>query len=222
MPRHVTNLSELPSSGQDLNEAFRKIEQSAPCSSALDFGRAILSGKGQLDAAFSSLVMLRKGTLVLVTPEGIRLDLAAGQIATLPSGALDWRADQADCVIVILRGDNPVLALQALDLSHPLSPGGAPNAALLDTPMPETKRHTFFEQGKLSWGLWSATPYLRRGTPCAHTEITWLTRGSMALTGAGGDSAHFATGDICAVCAGAEVSWQNAEYIEKFWLIRSE
>ncbi len=222
MPRHVANLGELPASRGDMQDAFRRIRQAAPCTPALDFGRAILGGKGRFNAACVSLVLLRKGMLDLAIPDGTRLILVAGQIATLPAGALIWQADQADCVIVILREDNPDLALQALDLSHPLTPGGAPTAALLDTPMPETKRHTFFEQGKLSWGLWSATPYLRRVTPYDYTEIMWVTRGSMTLTDAAGNSAGFAAGEIGAACAGAEVSWQNREYIEKFWLIRSE
>lgn len=179
-------------------------------------------GKGLRRSAFSSLVMVRRSTLKLADADGSSLSLISGQVATLPASELTWFAEEADCVIVTLRADNPDLALEALDLMHPLSPGGAPNVALLDTPIPKTQRHTFFERGKLSWGLWSATPYRRHVTAYGFTEIMWVSRGSASLTDAAGESARFEAGEICVACAGAEVAWENVDYIEKFWLIRME
>ena len=221
MLKNVVNLGALPSCASDLEIAFQIIDATTPAKEPFGFGRALLSGNEKSSAnPFSSVILLRAGTLTLKSTDGTTISLEKGEAANLPAGELVWSADNADCVILVLRQDNPELKLSKLNLDQPMSPGGAPNPALLTTPAPQTTRYEFFEQDKISWGVWATSPYARHPLQYTFAEVMMLSKGEVTLAN-DEDSATFVTGDIFLVQPGACVSWQNTVDLEKFWLIRS-
>ena len=222
MLRNVINLGAEPSCASDLGEAFRVIGSATPTTEPFGFARALLSGEGaNAESPFSSIILLRDGTLTLQDADGTVIPLLKGEVATLPAGPLSWSAETADCVILLLSEDNPQLALSKLDLDHPMSPGGAPNAALLTTPAPQTLRHEFHDQDALSWGIWATTPYARRPITYSFAELMMLRRGEVILSNPEEGSVTFRAGDIFLVRPGAIASWDNPIDLEKFWLIRT-
>ncbi|MFD1326353.1 cupin domain-containing protein [Mycoplana ramosa] len=222
MLRNIINLGTEPSCAADLGEAFRAIGSATPANEPLGFGRALLSGAGaDAESLFSSIVLLREGALTLKDADGTEIGLRKGDAASLPAGRLSWRAEAADCVIVLLRQDNPPLALSRLDLDHPMSAGGAPNAALLTTPAPQTSRHEFHDQGALSWGIWATTPYARHPITYSFTELMMLRRGEVILANPEEGSVTFRAGDIFIVRPGAIAGWDNPSDLDKFWLSRT-
>lgn len=222
MLRNVINLGTEPSCASDLGEALRAIGSAAPTNEPFGFGRALLSGDGAgAESPFSSILLLRDGALTLKDPDGTVIALHKGEAACLPAGQLSWCAEAADCVILLLRQDNPQLVLSKLDLDHPMSPGGAPNAALLTTPAPQTLRHEFHDNDALSWGIWATTPYARRPITYSFAELMMLRRGEVVLSNPEEGSATFRAGDIFLVRPGAIAGWDNPIDLEKFWLIRT-
>ncbi len=222
MLNNVIDLGAVPSCASDLEEALRSIGLAAPANDPFDCGRALLTGEGaDAEIPFSSIIILRDGALTLKDAAGNAVSLRKGEIATLPAGRLSWSADGADCVILLLRQDNPQLALSKLDLDHPMAPGGSPNPALLTTPAPQTLRHEFHDGDAASWGTWSTTPYARRPLTYSYSELMMLRRGEVTLANPEEGSLTFRAGDIFLVRPGATVSWDNPTDLEKFWFIRS-
>ncbi len=221
--KNVINLGTEPACASELGKVFRAIHDATPTTSPLGFGRAQLSGQGT-DAIcpFSSVILLRSGILVLNDNSGTTISLGKGEAATLAPGALSWNAEAADCVILMLRQDNPQVALAKIDLDHPMVSGGAPNAAFLTTPMPQTKRHEFHDAGALSWGIWATTPYARRPITYSYSEVMMLRKGDVTFTNPDGESERFHAGDVFIVQTGAVASWDNHSDVEKFWLIRTQ
>ncbi|MGH6763634.1 MAG: cupin domain-containing protein [Phyllobacterium sp.] len=222
MLRNVVNLGAEPSCASDLEKALRAIGLATPSTEPVGFGRALLSGEGtNAESLFSSVIMLRDGALTLKDADGTVISLHKGEAANLPAGQFSWSAEAVDCVILLLRQDNPQVVLSRLDLDHPMSPGGAPNAALLTTPAPQTVRHEFHDKDALSWGLWATTPYARRPITYSFTEVMMLRKGEVILSNPEEGSVTFRTGDIFLVRPGAIAGWNNPSDLEKFWLIRT-
>ena len=223
MLKNVIDLGREASCASTLAQALEAIDRATAPQQALGFGRALLSGQAErADCPVSSIVLLRSGTLALAGAEGVSLTLGGGDAATLPSGPLSWSAEAADCVILLLRGDNPQVELARIDLDHPMSAGGAPNPALLTTPPPRTSRHAFHDEGALSWGIWATTPYARRPNTYSYSEVMMLRKGEVVLSAPEGEDVTFRAGDIFIVRASATVAWSNPSDLEKFWLIRTE
>lgn len=222
MLRNVINLGIMPSCASDLEAAFRAIGLNGHATEPFSFGRAVLSGEGRkAKSLFSSIIMLRDGALTIRLDGGTEIALAKGEVASLPAGAFSWKADTADCVILVLHQDNPQVSFVKLDLDHPMSPGGAPNAALLTTPAPRTVRHEFQRDGLLSWGTWATTPYARHPITYSFSELMMLRKGEVALSNPDEGSVTFTAGDIFLVRHGAVAAWNNPSDVEKFWVIRT-
>lgn len=212
----------MPSCASDLETAYNTIDAATPVNEPIGFGRALLSGKEKNTVnPFSSVIILRSGSLTVQTPDGISVSLQKDEVANLPAGQLTWSAEDADCVILLLREDNPQLTLSKLDLEHPMLPGGAPNAALLTTAAPQTSRYEFYDTDALSWGIWATTPYARRPITYSFAEVMMLRKGEVTFSNPDEGSATFKAGDIFMIKPGAVASWDNTIDLEKFWLIRS-
>lgn len=222
MLKNVINLGTAPSCASDLKTAFQTIGLNELATEHFGFGRAVLSGNGkEAESRFSSIIMLRDGTLTIQDSDGAEITLTKGEVASLPAGVFSWDAKSADCVILVLHQDNPQLSLAKLDLDHPMTPGGAPNAALLTTSAPQTVRHEFQGEDLLSWGTWATTPYARRPITYSFSELMMLRKGEVTLSNPDEGSATFAAGDIFLVCSGAVAAWDNPVDLEKFWVIRT-
>lgn len=220
--KNVINLGDLPARISDLGTAFNDIsEQKA--GSSFGFGRVVLNGCGD-DArcAFSSILILRDGKLIIENPEGTKIELQKGEVVTLPAANFSWTADAAECVILVFHQDNPTVSFAKLDLDHPMSPGGAPNAALLTTAAPDTARYEFQDEGLLSWGVWATTPYARQAITYSFAEMMMLRKGEVTLSNSEEGSVTFSAGEIFLVLPGAIAAWDNPTDLQKFWVIRSQ
>lgn len=223
MLKDVIDLGAEPSCAATLHQAFRIIHDGTAASQTIGFGRAVLSGSAtETNCPFTSLLMLRDGHLTLKDDSGTTMRLGKGDVTVLPAGHYSYHAEAADCIILMLRRDNPAVAFSMVDLNHAMSSGGAPNAALLTTPAPQTSRYEFHDEGAVSWGIWRATPYARRHLTYAFSEVMMLRKGEVIFTDPDGQSIRFGAGDIFIVRSGAVVSWDNPSELEKFWLIRED
>ncbi|MEJ5022718.1 cupin domain-containing protein [Ochrobactrum vermis] len=222
MLKNVINLGTAPSCASDLKTAFQTIGLNEQATEHFGFGRAILSGNGKdAESRFSSIIMLRDGALTIRDNNGTEIRLTKGEVANLPAGVFSWDAKSADCIILVLHQDNPQLFPAKLDLEYPMSSGGAPNAALLTTPAPQTARHEFQSEDLLSWGTWATTPYARHPITYSFSELMMLRKGEVTLSNPVEGSATFVAGDIFLVRPGAVAAWDNPSDLEKFWVIRT-
>ncbi|MGX5844938.1 cupin domain-containing protein [Mesorhizobium sp. ArgA1] len=222
MLTNVFNLCNMPSSGSNLAKALEAIVQDGSTTEPFGFGRALLSGDGDANGRFPTIVMVRTGQLtVRACHSNSELILAKGEVASVPTGALSWSAEDADCVLVVLYGELPHVPFARLNLDHPMSPGGAPNAALLTTPSPNTVRHEFQRFGPFSWGTWATTPYARHPITYSFSELMMLRKGEVTLSNPDEGSVTFTAGDIFLVKQGAVAAWENPCDVEKFWVTRN-
>lgn len=182
--------------------------------------RAALEGEGADTLAHGVMIFTRAGSITLQQCDAT-ITLQPGEVASVAAGLLNWKAEEADIILVALNLGGETCPFAKLDLGRDLQPGGQPNAALLTTPMPETSRAEIFEAKQLSWGLWSATPYDRSTITYSFSELMYLQAGSVTLGNAEEGYQSFGAGDVFIVHRGAKASWSNAETVRKLWLIHS-
>lgn len=220
--RNVINLGVAPSCGSGLETAFRAISLNGQSTEPFGFGRAILSGQGTgVESLFSSIIMLRDGALNIRDNNGLEITLTQGEVASLPAGIFSWEARAADCVILTIHQDSLSVSFGKLDLDYPMSPGGAPNPALLTTPAPTTSRHEFQSDDPIAWGIWATTPYARHPITYSFSELMMLRKGEVTLSNPDEGNVTFVAGDIFLVRPGAVAAWDNPSDLEKFWIIHS-
>lgn len=109
-------------------------------------------------------------------------------------------------------------ALVVLDPSIAMPASTPPAAAmLLSDGVPSTTEHTFFStaDGKMSVGMWSATPYRRKSIPYPKYELMHILEGSTTFPLAAGGTVVVGTGETIMMPKGLEAEWSNPEPIRK-------
>lgn len=187
---------------------------------ALGIGQLAPRGAGSAVTGVPVVLLLLRGTLNL-TVAGEASALVAEQSALRVNAgvALAWEAD-ASCALVVI--SHPALsgqeALSRINLATVMSPSASPPPSVLLTDAPQCKSAVLQEAFGLTFGLWEATPYARRGIVMGFSEVMYLLEGQVTLSTPDGTGFDFAAGDVLLAPEGVELAWESAETVRKFFL----
>ncbi len=189
----------------------------------LAFGRLKSPGAGQAHTAAPILILPMKGRIEL-SVTGTTLELSADRMAARINAGCDlsWKAGP-DCELIVitdpgLAGEEP---LSPIDLNSAMGASASPSAAVLLSAAPLCTSTVLHEAPGLTLGLWSATPYARRGIEMAVSEVMYLQEGRVTLAAPDGTRFDFAAGDVLLAPEGAELAWDNPEPVQKLFLSAS-
>lgn len=86
---------------------------------------------------------------------------------------------------------------------------------------PLQRGHTCFstDGGKLSAGVWDCTPYEEVRGPYPVDEFMILLEGSLGIENEDGSLQTFRAGQAFFIPKGTVMSWKQADYLRKFWVI---
>ncbi|HRA53750.1 MAG TPA: cupin domain-containing protein [Thermoflexales bacterium] len=186
----------------------------------LGLGRLLPRGTGRAVTGAAFVILLVKGRLTLAGA-GEDAGLIAGQVAVRVNAgvALSWEADDACEIVVIshlaIAGED---ALSRVDLRSAMSPSVSPQASVLLSEAPQCRNAVLRDASGLTYGLWEATPYARRGVVMAFSEVMYLLEGSVTLSTPDGRAFTFAAGDVLLAPEGAELAWESPKTVQKFYL----
>lgn len=108
--------------------------------------------------------------------------------------------------------------LVVIDPTLNMAPSNPPAAhMLLSEGTPSTHEHTFFatEDGLMTVGMWSATPYRRKTIPYPKYEMMHILSGSTTFPLASGGLVTAKAGETIMMPKGVEAEWSNPEPIRK-------
>jgi uncharacterized cupin superfamily protein len=176
----------------------------------------------------NEMMILIEGAVTIDHADGSRLDVTAGDAFFIPKGTVcSWRQECDLKKFFAIHNDGSGLtvpdanALRAhkIDLAGALSLAEGPDPALLIGPAPICHETVAFTDltGRLSAGVWSATPYARAATTFPRHELMHIVEGSVTLSDGAGREVTFAAGDTCFVAKGATVGWSSTEPVRKLF-----
>ncbi len=165
------------------------------------------------------------GSIVLEEPDGTEVNLVCGDCAVIPDG-LEHRwiqREPARLFFVKHQERDAAVGLASrqvvrIDPSASLSPSTPPDPQkLLSQQVPSTAEHTFFRSrdGRMTVGMWTATPYHRRRIPYPRFELMHVLEGRTTFPEPSGSLNAIATGDTAIVSAGFKAEWSNEVAIKK-------
>ncbi|HEX2841148.1 cupin domain-containing protein [Hyphomicrobium sp.] len=176
----------------------------------------------------NEVMLLLEGSVTIDHADGSSLDVKAGEAFFIPKGTVcSWRQEGDLKKFFVIHSDSSGLAsenpaalrAQKIDGALPFAPAQGPDAALLEGPAPVCREATAFTDltGRLTTGLWSASPYRRQAIAFPHHELMHIIEGAVTLSDDKGREETFVAGDTCFVPKGATVGWASTAPVLKLF-----
>jgi hypothetical protein len=175
-------------------------------------------------------MILLEGSVTVREANGRATRVDAGESFVIPRG-LDcaWKQDGYVRKIFVIY-ENPAAPVPRkpaadhvvkLDLKARLEPCGGPDPALLNGAEPQCAEHIVYidASGRLTVGLWTATPYDRKATPFGRYELMHFLEGQVELHDGGGSGQAFQAGETIFVPRGVPLGWRNETEVRKIFVI---
>lgn len=176
----------------------------------------------------NEVMILLEGAVRIDHADGSMLDVAAGEAFFIPKGTVcSWRQESDLKKFFVIHSDSSGLvpenadALRArkIDPASPLLPTDGPDEALLESAAPACQEAIAFTDltGRLTAGVWSASPYRRAAQAFPRHEMMHILEGTVTLSDGAGRSETFARGETCFVPKGAVVGWSSETPVRKLF-----
>jgi uncharacterized cupin superfamily protein len=175
-------------------------------------------------------MILLEGSVTMTEASGRVTRVEAGEAFVIPRGLnCAWKQDGYVRKIFVIY-QNPVAPVPAkpaadhvikLDLGATLVPCAGPDPALLNGAEPQCAEHVVYgdASGRLTVGLWSATPYDRKATPFGRYELMHFLEGQVDLHDGGTSGQAFQAGETIFVPKGVPLGWRNQTDVKKIFVI---
>jgi len=175
-------------------------------------------------------MILLEGSVTVTEADGRVTGIQAGESFVIPRGLnCAWKQEGYVRKIFVIY-ENPAAPVPArpaadhvikLDLTAALSPCAGPDPALLNGPEPRCAEHVVYgdASGRLTIGLWSATPYDRKATPFGRYELMHFLDGQVDLHDGGASGQAFQAGETIFVPKGVPLGWRNKSDVKKIFVI---
>lgn len=186
---------------------------------AFRFGRLSLVGSADVTAAAATFLVLRRGGL-RISGAGQEIGLAAGDVARIGQGSTTRLTAEGECeLVVIAHLDAPLVqGIARLDLDAALSPSAPPSEMVLTSPAPTCSSAPMEAAGRLSFGLWSASPYSRVSVSMSYSEVMYFLEAAVTFTDGAGARHAFKGGDLILCPIGADLAWSSTADVRKLWI----
>ena len=165
------------------------------------------------------------GSVVIEEPDGTEVTLARGDCAVIPDGLEHrWIQREPARLFFAKHQERDAAAAAAprqivrIDPSLSLPPSTPPaREMLLSDEVPSTTEQTIFRSrdGRMTVGLWTATPYHRRRIPYPRFELMHVLEGGTTFPEPSGSRNAINVDDVAIVSAGFEAEWLNEVPIRK-------
>jgi uncharacterized cupin superfamily protein len=175
-------------------------------------------------------MMLLEGSVTVTEASGRVTRIDPGDSFIIPRGLnCAWKQHGYVRKIFVIYENPaaPVLARAAadhvikLDRKVALAPCAGPDPSLLNGPVPRCAEHVAYTDasGRLTIGLWSATPYDRKATSFGRYELMHFLEGQVELHDGGTSGQAFRAGETIFVPKGTPLGWRNQSDVKKVFVI---
>lgn len=166
------------------------------------------------------------GRVVIEEPSGERVTVERGECVVIPHG-LEHRWIQPVPALMYFGKYNTVETIDPktaptrvirIDATIAMPPSTSPpRELLLSEGTPATTEHTFYRSpdGKMTVGMWTATPYRRRAIPYPRYEMMYFLAGATSFPEADGKLNEVAAGETAIVPHGFVAEWWNKIPVRK-------
>jgi len=175
-------------------------------------------------------MILLEGSVTVTEANGRVTRVNPGESFVIPRGLhCAWKQDGYVRKIFVIY-ENPAAPIPAkpasdrvikLNPDAALAPCDGPDPALLSGPEPRCGENVAYidASGRLTVGLWSATPYDRKATPFGRYELMHFLDGQVDLHDGGTSGQAFQAGETIFVPKGVPLGWRSKTNVKKIFVI---